>query len=558
MSGGAENLTVELRQQHQEALPDELPTGYYLENFAYLLGFVVDRYASLLSTEELAFRDRFLSLDEPAKKLFVRLLNRKGQFFRVDKLIYEEIPDINKALNELLDNSFVRQVTPDIEDALNLCNRTELLAHPMVSELPASTKKQLLVKRFLGAGVNPLEALEIPVVEQLNQESCAVYRLLFFGNFHQDMTEFVLHELIAPFEAYELDSDSSLFSSRAVIDSLIELKALSDLSYELMEQDASGDLLIALAEALPERSNEPILARRFDRIANRVARQLERLERQVEALQLYERSFTAPSRERQARLLEKLGRIEESLDLCEAIVTAPENEEELEFAHQFGVRHARKHGCDRQTFTKPARDMPIETIQVPRVSDRVELSALEYYRGLGFDAYYVENALMRSLFGLCFWDIIYAPVKGAFFHPFQRGPADLYSPDFVASRSRLIEDRFAELDSDLKIRVTQTLKQKYGTANQFVYWGLLDDSLLENCFSTIPGEHLCRIFRRMLADLRNNTNGLPDLILFSGNSYQLVEIKGPGDKLQKNQTRWFEFFRQENIPASVANVEYSS
>ncbi|MBL6692209.1 MAG: VRR-NUC domain-containing protein, partial [Pseudomonadales bacterium] len=34
--------------------------------------------------------------------------------------------------------------------------------------------------------------------------------------------------------------------------------------------------------------------------------------------------------------------------------------------------------------------------------------------------------------------------------------------------------------------------------------------------------------------------------------------KGPGDKLQKNQTRWFEFFRQENIPASVANVEYSS
>lgn len=402
-----------------------------------------------------------------------------------------------------------------------------------------------------------MEALQIPVVEQLNQEACAVYRLLFFGNFHQDMTEFVLHELIAPFEAYELDSDSSLFSSRAVIDSLIELKVLSDLSYELMEQDAGGDLLIALAEALPERSNEPILARRFDRIANRVARQLERLERQVEALQLYQRSFTAPSRERQARLLEKLGRIEESLDLCEAIVSAPENEEELEFGHQFGARHAKKHGSDRQAFTKPARDMPIETIQVPRVSDRVELSALEYYQGLGFDAYYVENALMRSLFGLCFWDIIYAPVRGAFFHPFQRGPADLYSPDFVAARSRLIEERFVELNNDLQARVTQTLKQKYGTANQFVYWGLLNDSLLDHCFTSIPGEHLSRVFRRMLADLRSNTNGLPDLILFSGNSYQLVEIKGPGDKLQKNQTRWFEFFRQENIPASVANVEYS-
>ena len=86
---------------------------------------------------------------------------------------------------------------------------------------------------------------------------------------------------------------------------------------------------------------------------------------------------------------------------------------------------------------------------------------------------------------------------------------------------------------------------------------LLDFQCATVLVNTIPGEHLCRIFRRMLADLRNNTNGLPDLILFSGNSYQLVEIKGPGDKLQKNQTRWFEFFRQENIPASVANVEYS-
>jgi len=556
MSGEAENLTVELRQQHQDALPDELPAGYYLENFEYLLAFVVERYASLLSHEELAFRDRFLSLDESAKKLFVRLLNRKGQFFRVDKLTYEEIPDVNGALCELAEHSFVRRVIPGIEDALHLCNRGELLGHPLVHEMPASTKKQALVECFLEAGVNPLEGLEIPVVEQLNQEICAVYRLLFFGNFHQDMTEFVLHELIAPFEAYELDSDSSLFGSRNVIDSLIELKVLSELSYELIEQDGNGDMLVQFAQALPDRPDEPILARRFDRIANRVARQLERLERPAEALQLYQRSFSAPSRERQARLLEKLGRIEDSLDLCEVIVASPENEEELEFGHHFGARHAKKHRSDREAFIKPIRDMPVEAIQVPRVNERVELSALEHYQALGHDAYYVENSLMRSLFGLCFWDIIYAPVKGAFFHPFQRGPADLYSPDFVAARRHLIEERFAELDTDLQVRVTQTLKQKFGTANQFVYWGLLEDALLDRCFNSIPREHLKRIFRRMLADLRNNTNGLPDLILFSGNSYQLIEIKGPGDKLQKNQTRWFQFFGQENIPATVVNVDY--
>ena len=85
---------------------------------------------------------------------------------------------------------------------------------------------------------------------------------------------------------------------------------------------------------------------------------------------------------------------------------------------------------------------------------------------------------------------------------------------------------------------------------------MLDDVLLSRCVNNIPVEHLQLIFRRMLNDLRNNTNGLPDLILFDDSEYRMIEIKGPGDKLQKNQTRWFNFFRREKIPATVVNVEY--
>ena len=39
----------------------------------------------------------------------------------------------------------------------------------------------------------------------------------------------------------------------------------------------------------------------------------------------------------------------------------------------------------------------------------------------------------------------------------------------------------------------------------------------------------------MLADLRNNCSGFPDLILFRDGQYELVEVKGPGDRLQINQ-----------------------
>ena len=44
---------------------------------------------------------RFKSLEADAQKLLVRLLNRKGVHFRIDKLHYAEIKDLDRALAEL-------------------------------------------------------------------------------------------------------------------------------------------------------------------------------------------------------------------------------------------------------------------------------------------------------------------------------------------------------------------------------------------------------------------------------------------------------------------------
>ena len=53
--------------------------------------------------------------------------------------------------------------------------------------------------------------------------------------------------------------------------------------------------------------------------------------------------------------------------------------------------------------------------------------------------YYVENSLINSLFGLLCWPAIFAPLPGAFFHPFQRGPVDLLNDDFQQRRAELFE-----------------------------------------------------------------------------------------------------------------------
>jgi len=542
-----------------EALPDELPEGYYLENFEYLLNFVVDRYDHLLKEEEKAYRRLFFSLNDEAKKLYVRLSNRKGPYFRTDKLNYPEAGELPATVDLLSASGLVETVLPDWSESVALCTRDELQRIDVVSDLPKSTSRRALLEVIGDQNVNPVAELNIPVIELGGLDHLMVYRLLFFGNFHQDMTEFVLHKLVSPFESYDLSPDASAFQSRAIVDSVIELKYLSELSLEAIENDDTGDQLLQLASRIPERPDEPMLARRYDRMINRLARQLERLDVPERALDLYALARSTPARERRSRILGKLGQPEASLELCEAIHAAPLNEEEKEFAVFFGRRLSRKHSLvtdlPEHGKVKPNQ----QCICIAKTAAQVEMCAAEYYNGLGRTCFYVENTLFRGIFGLAFWDIIFAPVPGAFFHPFQRGPADLHTPDFVRSRSTLIDARLAELAQPVRLReqVMQTWQQKNGIANQFVNWTWLTVELLELALSQIPAAHHLQVFRRLLGDLKNNTSGLPDLILFDDTGYELVEIKGPGDKIQKNQERWFRYFSDQGMPASLVNVEWT-
>jgi hypothetical protein len=98
--------------------------------------------------------------------------------------------------------------------------------------------------------------------------------------------------------------------------------------------------------------------------------------------------------------------------------------------------------------------------------------------------------------------------------------------------------------------------EKRGIVNPFINWMYVDEKLLETALVTIPSLDLIRIFERLLVDLKNNSSGFPDLIVFNQNSYRMIEIKGPGDKLQKNQARWFRYFQDHNIAAELVNVEY--
>jgi hypothetical protein len=52
---------------------------------------------------------------------------------------------------------------------------------------------------------------------------------------------------------------------------------------------------------------------------------------------------------------------------------------------------------------------------------------------------------------------------------------------------------------------------------------------------------------------------MPDLIQFwpQQKTYRMIEVKGPGDRLQDNQLRWLEFCHEHRMPIAVCYVQWA-
>src|SRR6185437_14285747 len=121
---------------------------------------------------------------------------------------------------------------------------------------------------------------------------------------------------------------------------------------------------------------------------------------------------------------------------------------------------------------------------------------------------------------------------------------DLLDAGFHERRAALFAACFAQLDSGAyRDTILDTFERKSGLQTPFVAWDCLTREALELALDCIPAAHLSGFFQRLLTDMRANRSGLPDLIqLWPGERrYRLIEVKGPGDRLQDNQIRWLSF-----------------
>jgi len=406
---------------------------YYLDNFQRVLDWIAGRYADLLDSDEQDFIARFPALPQPARALFVRMVMRKGQLFRASKLDYAEIGCPVEAARALLPTGWIA-----VDPVLTLDEVFDLLSKPEIAQafqLPSQQRQarkseQLEALRercgeerafsnwYRGCGDTVFAILLKPLCDRL--------RLLFFGNLSQDWTEFVLSDLgLFRYEQVEFSPASRGFRSRADIEHYLQLHACKERYYA---EEPALEVLQALRALPPHAFANDWLDSRRERLLFQLGQQLEKDKDWEQAHGVYAECRYPGARSRAIRVLEKHEKFDQAYALFETASAAPESEAERQHLLRIGPRLARKLGHPKGAAQRKAPVVRLDlSLARPGGEWRVEGVVLEHLHSEQAPVFYVENTLANTLFGLLCWPAIFAAIPGAFFHPFHRGPADLYS-----------------------------------------------------------------------------------------------------------------------------------
>ena len=544
-----------------------LPDGYYLLNFLTVLAGVEARDGDLLLPEERDALARFRACSLPAQRLYVRMLTRKGPWFRRDDLNYAEIGDPESPIVELLQAGFCEDQAT-LGDLLPLLRRQDL--HEMlgtcgVAFLKGQRREELLLALLQGIAEPELLTLlrtRLRPVRPLLGELWRRIFLMFYGNFEQDLSSFVIAATgHIHYEGYAIDPGARSFETRGDVDYMLSLHGLR----EWLGAVASGPELAELTKATLAMGAHPGLRqqRRFQGLLNDLGQAWERAKEPEQAITCYALSERPPARERQVRLLAAQGNLEAACHLAITLADLPKDVGEARFARSFLQRQRKKVGFVEPWLQaqSPLESIPAVHMTVPRhASGSVEMAALECARSEGWEGFFTENNLWRALFGLAFWEELFAPVPGAFQHRFQNAPLDLRSGSFYANRQQLIEERLAFLANSegLSAHLLEIADRNWNVANAFLNWRRLNRPHLYEALRRVEPTVAVGVLSIMVQNPTAFDSGFPDLFLYRPESgaWKLWEVKGPGDTLRPEQEWWLKHFNRLGCHAEVAWVQF--
>lgn len=339
--------------------PAPLDPDYYLNNFHLIRQTVLTSDAHLFSAEELTTLERFCALPLPQQRLYVRLFNRTGPLFRLDRLNYGEIEDLFQTSRALCAAGFCALFTPEslqAEQPLPLPVETALACYTVpdlqaiaqktaLPRIPKSAGRVQLVQTLLTLPPHELLAQLLqfgPLIQCLQTSLFELLQHVFFLNGMQDATTLVTHDLaLIRYPTYRIWRTRPVFAHRQELDDWLAAQALQNRWYDAVMQQAH-----ALARPLGEAAVEAFLAlppgpgdflERFTarsvhaRTALQFAQQSERTLGREESARLYTRLLDAglPARmrgeawNRLALHWERTGWLEGAVAVCRQALEEP-------------------------------------------------------------------------------------------------------------------------------------------------------------------------------------------------------------------------------------------
>jgi hypothetical protein len=530
---------------------------YYLADFMAVVAAVRAQYANHLSADEHRYLARLDALSQPARMLYARLVNRRGPCFRVARLVYPEVGDVEPAIEELVAAGLLeRHSGASAPTRLLACFtcpelKAALRGHPV----RAFRRPELLawLGQWDGYGewIGELLARD-GVIGVPASNPFAFLRFLFFGELRDNLSDFVTRALgHVVTETVDPSALRPCFGNRREIDDAYRMAVLYQEFRMLRQGCAAIEILEWWRGHAIRREDLSAGQQWFDRLADRLGRMLEREGQTDAAAKIYAASPVAPSRERHARILIKAGETMKATSLLH------EMQGSLSHAEAYAARQllARLQLRPRRS---EARDMQIAggTLVLDYPPGGVEQAVLAHYRQLGWNGVHSENWLWNASFGLLLWDIIYDPGLGVFHSPFQFAPSDLHHPQFYLRRQPQIEARLAVLAQPacaLAIML-ENFHAKTGVSNPFVAWHDDLPELLEVMVRLLPAAAHAAALAHLGRNIARHASGLPDLFLWNGTDYRFVEIKAENDHLSGHQFEWLRVLRDAGIAVSVEKV----
>ncbi|KAI5862102.1 VRR-NUC domain-containing protein [Durotheca rogersii] len=207
----------------------------------------------------------------------------------------------------------------------------------------------------------------------------------------------------------------------------------------------------------------------------------------------------------------------------------------------------------------------------------VEAMCLNWYRARGWKGYHAEGGIVRTLFALLFYDVLFLYVPNVFQTPYQTCPLDLRTDAFAAARASEINHRLAAIanggggggdssdgasEAARLVAAADARERPRRTCVAGLDWDAYGrDELVElaACFAGGALAAVCRVLAQEHGGGGGGggTGGMPDLLLWRTEPRREVlfaEVKSAGDRLSDAQRLWIDVLAGAGVRVAVCRA----